>query len=342
MAGETPGADMANQARADRRKRLTPNDRNTNRYYASGNASALDSTRTVADSTLKHGQTPKPIPTPKYNKDDRNANKYYADPKHTKLQGPVKPRKGVHAQKPQPRGQKPLGPAPKLGTIKVGKRTGLVILDPKQVVDAVGEVRDRLNQGEAPVTVHIKAGDSRLLRRMRASVEMLVTREEITEEQGRDVVYEYLPADSTPEMTPEGVEIPAETKSADVDVSNLDFEAILSGRAPMPQAEEEEVDTTPQDRVEVDIAAETEKLVPDDDFGADNDFLDPKVENQVSGDELEALVEEPTNEPDPEASPTIKEPVAEAPAEVAAPVEEVQASPRPSNRKGRRAGRGSS
>jgi hypothetical protein len=322
MAGETPGADAAR--RADRRRRLSPSGGSANKYYASGSPSVLGE-QSAADSRQKPGEQPKPIGTPRFRQDDRSTDKYYRDKNLPK--GPKAP-----AAVPASRPRRPLGPPPtRLGTVKVPRTNeqGVVVTSLEEARAAVDEVRNRLVNGENAVFVFFPEGKegSRLLRRVRAGVEMLVTREEISEDQGRDVQYRYLVGGAPPPGHGAGAApttaagTPTVTKEAnqeDADLAHVDPLAFLANPPP-----EETVDTTPQDRQEVtptgDGGLEVTKIPddapPEDDFGADNSFLDAQ----------------PPAEPVPEpAAVEVDEPAAGA----EAPPETRQ------NRKSRRSGRG--
>lgn len=277
MAGETPGANKANKQR--KRKKLNwRDDRSTNKIYASGDISALGNNQTVADSVLKPGQMPTPIPTPKVRPDDKSADKYYDNrgSQRTRVAGQKK-------QAPQPpvrSGRQAKAPLP--------SAAGAVIRDKGHIGPILDALVEKLTDGATKLVVYIAAGNSDLLRRTRTRLEQMVAQEKISEEQYHEVRLSYEPASTQPPPQP------SETKAV-TDIGMVDPMAFLAGEG----ADEMDppVDTSPLPTVEHTgpnpfkgevvvegdgvalIGGDLEGLVDkNDDDSDDNDFLTPKVE----------------------------------------------------------------
>lgn len=273
MAGETPGAHNANR----RRKLNWNDDKSTNKIYASGDISALGD-QTVADSTMKPGQTPVANPTPTLRADDKSADKYYANGGSSRVRGPQ-----VAA------GQKKLGPPPALGVAAPKPRSApynpnatLVVRSKYEVNGVMAELVNRLNGGATGQVVYVPAGENQLLKRARAALEMLVTREVITEEQYHDVRLSYEPKAGEQAAIAEKLGVPqaaTTVKTEDNEAATVDPLDFLNGEA----GEDEKVDveaTAPPTEVDTtgDVASSPAPgLSPSDDDEADNDFLSPEA-----------------------------------------------------------------
>lgn len=312
MAGETPGA-----AKARRSKVGWNEDRSTNKVYASGNVSALGDARTVADSTLKPGQEPTPaLNTPTVRADDKSADKYYAEGGSNR----ARPAAGTRRPQPTPAVKK-LGPPPALGR---PARPPFTILDVTDVNPVVRDAVARVKEGQE-VTVTVRAGAADLLRRARTAVELAVTREDITEDQGRDIRFGYAAAPAAP--PPPAPPAPPPAPKAPED----DPLAFLAGDIDA----DEEVDTTPQDVQEVDTTNDPAPAAPEpaaaaeDDDGADNAFLDPAAQA--------AVAENPTV---PAGADQADRHPTDAPVRVQDPEPEVVADPTAGTRRKNRRGRG--
>lgn len=326
MAGETPGA---SNARNNKKKLRWEDDKSTNKIYASGNVSALGN-QTAADSTLKPGQKPKAIPTPTQRADDKSSDKYYAEG------GSARPRSSTQA------GVKKLGPAPKLAaapkTARQKGNAGVFIGTKNDVRPVIDGVLDLLQGGTTGIVVTIKAGESDLLKRARAALDLAVTREQITEEEYREVRLSYDTSAAEQAGIAEKLGVPQakETvRTEDNETSDVDPLAFLKGVGDDP--EDPVIDTSPIVTKEVDTTDDVASSpapsypTPGDDED-DNDFLKPKPEPEAVDTILTTVqVEEAVFTPD--AAEVIGTPV-ETPAEE--PVEEVK-----TTRKAKRSGRGS-
>lgn len=276
MAGELPGAGDARKKKQNNRKPLRwQDDKSTDKIYKSKDISALDSSRTVADSTLKPGQEPKGIPTPTMRHDDKSSDKYYAEG------GSQRPRAGAQAGKK-------LGPAPVLG-VKSAKqlpakkgpprtRTLNKVNEKDDIPVVLDSVVSRLAGGETGLVVYVKTGDSALLRRTRAALDLLVTRETITEDQYREVrlSYDLAPGEQAAVAAKLSVPTAKETvRTEENESTGVDPLAFLSGEAGA-DPEDPVVDTSPIKTVqEIDTTGDTTTEVNDADDD-DGDFLAPK------------------------------------------------------------------
>jgi hypothetical protein len=255
MAGETPGAGRHNK---DQRRKLGwKDDRSTNKYYASGQDSTVSGRRTAADSSLKPGETPvpRPAPRPLRRADDRSTDKYYAD---QMPQGPAARQPGV-----------PPGVAarPVQQTLSRASGDDLVVTEPHEVNGAMGEVVERLNSGQSPVVLFVARGNTALLRRTRAALEQLVTREIISEEQYHDVRLSYEAGGEAQADVDKKLGAPAprgEVKTEENESAPGDDAEFLGG-----QDEDEARMATPGPTQEVDTSGDPAGEEEDE----DNDFL---------------------------------------------------------------------
>lgn len=323
MAGETPGA-----ANANKRRKLNWNeDKNTNKVYASGDISALGD-QSVADSVRRTaGEQPLGVPTPAFRADDKSADKYYANGGSGRVRGPQ-----VAA------GQKKLGPAPQLGQPARPKQVTsrhIVIADKDQIAAALESVVDRLKGGERPVPVYIKKGENQVLKRTRAALDMLVTRETITEDEYRDVRLSYELDEAVAAVAAKLGEVVVE-KTVNVDEADaVDPLAFLNS-----DADDEKVDVEAVAPVAVDTA----------DDGDDSDEYVPTPPAPVAEALAERLAAEQHFTPDAAevtgypTTPKAEGPV-EPPAEEPAPTqhvdEEAKTEEPAQTRRGKRSGRGS-
>lgn len=231
MGGEIHNFDRGGNKR--RRRASWRDDRSADKYYESSEKSVIADSQTVADSTLKPGETPKPSSHKLPSRENRSADKYY--------RGEQKPPTKQQLQK----GQK-LGPPPELGAkrpqtpqqkAQAVKRAsdpnaGMTVTSPGEINGVLKEVINRVQSGEQ-VVVYVEAGNVNLLRRTRASLEMLVTREVLTEEQFHDVRISYELSDEEKESIDSklGAPKPREEKRVDDGDSGevLDLAAFLAG-----------------------------------------------------------------------------------------------------------------
>ena len=298
MAGELPGAgdarDRKKLTQASKRPLRWQDDKSTDKIYKSKNISALDQSRTVADSTLKPGQEPAAIPTPTLKTDDKSADKYYANGGSQRARGPA-------VAKKEQAGLKPPAVTPQLGVKRpepkksLKSALGLTVHSKEDIDGVMDSVVAQLGDGNQHVVVYVKQGDSALLRRVRARLDSLVTREVITEDQYRDVrlSYELAAGEQAAVAEKLGAPVPAAPETAvntDAnEAATVDPLAFLNGEGDDP--DDPVVDTSPikpEEAVVVDTTndpAETKPEVADDDD--DNDFFKPKAEPK---DELDRAV----------------------------------------------------
>lgn len=312
MAGETPGAN------ASRRKKLPwADDKSTNKVYASGEISAIGP-QTAADS-VKRADGQAGVATPVVRADDKSADKYYAAGGSQRVRGPQ-----VAA------GQKKLGPPPKLGiqpktmVDRPGPNTKLHVDDQTQINGVLGHLVERLKGGATSVVLSVKAGDGQLLRRTRASLELLVTREVITEEQYHEVRLSYEQTAVLPPPEPQAVvAVPDDAAIGDpkdfLNADSDDEDTIDTSAVAAPP----EVDTT--DDVPS-SPAPSHPTAPEGDDEDDSDY-------EPRGQQANTVLVDDKQEVEPVTDVT-------APAEQPSPVEEAPADEDNKPRRGRRSGRG--
>jgi hypothetical protein len=179
VAGETPGA-----ANAGKRRKLPWNDdKSTNKIYASGDISALGD-QTVGGpawagpAAAREGGPGKRGPS--QNTPNQSTDKYYRAQTTAPAAGvpaklaalpPISPRRG----RPQP-----------------AAFDGLVVRSVADVAPAVQAAINAAADGGFG-QVAIAAGRTDFMRRARAALDLAVTREELTEDQARDVKLGYAP-----------------------------------------------------------------------------------------------------------------------------------------------------
>lgn len=339
MAGETPGANKHHQKR---RKLPWNDDRSTDKIYASGNPSALGDYRSTSDAQANG------VTNPTQRADDRSADKYYA------VGGSNRRKESAKAGTPRPKlGPPPPRTAPALKAAKAPKAPqltngGLIVNDASEVNGVLQDVIAKLQSGQSPLVLYVKAGDNNLLRRTRAALEMLVTREVITEEQYHDVRLSYEPGEKAKaEIAAEiGAPAPAPVAPISTDANEeADLDAFLSGES----VDDPVVDTAAEEApVEVDTTddpAEAKGMEFDDeDDGDASSFLAPAAPAEAETPAFDQAVDLPKTaediaQIDRENIEAIRESlpaVDEAPVEDEAPAEE--AAPK---KKGRKSGRGS-
>lgn len=187
MASEIPGGPT-------RRKVVRkPDERSTDRYYRSADVSTVDLSAGLARVT-KPG-----APPPRRRVDEKSTDKYYAADAHTGRGSAPARLVGRTAGKTS-------------AAVAAIARVGAFVID---APEAVKEVVDRAaaeaaTNPDRPVVITIKRGEPGLLRRARAYLDSLVTRESVSEDVARDVRFQYAPAPSTKTLPP----VPAETKTA--------------------------------------------------------------------------------------------------------------------------------
>jgi hypothetical protein len=151
--------------------------RGTNRIYGSSQPSALAGSRTEADSKQVEPGTAQQQRAKHNALDTRSTDRYYRE---ASQQRP--------ANKPQAR----LSPTP-------APATKLLIETAEDVGPVMVNVAALINSGSEPLTVYIAEGQAELLRRARTALDLQITREVITADQGRDVRFTYV-ATTLPRM----------------------------------------------------------------------------------------------------------------------------------------------
>lgn len=284
MGSELPGGQRK------KKKIFNSDDRSTNKIYASGEISALGNNRTVADSTIKPGDMDQAVlkgnKTPTQKQEDKAADKYYAN-------GGSDRKKVTKTQLKQQKAANGIGkPLRQAGPPK--PPSGLIVVNSKDQVAAACAAAVEKVKNEEKAVVYIAAGATDLLKRTRAHLDLMVTRETITEDEYRDIRLAYVGADEVKAPPPPK---PAEAKKADdgmVDQDPLDF---LNGDDDgdvidtSPLTDGVTVDTTNDVKdpeaaaIEAEVKAEN-PAVADDDGG--DDFLTPSKDTKV---ETPALAE---------------------------------------------------
>ncbi len=249
---------------------LDPKDLNTDRYYANKRPgspfrqSAADSTRKPRQ-VLPPGYSP--VPTPVFNRDDTTTDKYYAEG-GSKSAGAGQPVARPPARLPL----RHADPA-------AGRSFGVVLVEiPDAAALGEGVAMAKL-QVRAGARVEIGVGDKELIARVNTALDGAVSREEITEDQRREVrvgvkaqgfqtaAREDLPAENRRPDEVFGAPAALGTKhvAADPD-GDLDIDAFLSGGAVDEEDEKHATLTGGSVTGDRPPAAEPEE---------DNDFLAP-------------------------------------------------------------------
>jgi len=180
MAGETPNA-----ANSRRRPTNWNDDRNTNKYYASAQTSVMEG-RTGGDAVV-NPQTPQMRPQ---GADIRTTDKYYASM-------PSAPTAQQIAQAAKKPGKAP----PVMGTARQVAHAQashpLMILSKDEINVVLGNAIDQVrSHGLAVVDV---AED--LVTRARTALDLMITRQSLTEDEGRAIQFSKLVADPMPATT---------------------------------------------------------------------------------------------------------------------------------------------
>lgn len=228
---------MAGEIHNFNKKRKRPNwqdDRSTGKYYDSGDISAIQGQTSAADSTLKPGQQPKGKKYAPPKTDDRRADKYYAN--QTQL-APTKQQlaRGSKLGRPAQLGERrpQLSPQEQQAVARraADPNANMTVTDKSEVNGVTQEVVNRLQEGQTGVVVYIQKGNSDLLRRTRAALEMLVTKEVITEEQYHEVRLSYTLGAGEQEAVAQklGVPAPKGEKEYEDNTTKADPEDFLSG-----------------------------------------------------------------------------------------------------------------
>ncbi len=291
MAGETPDASRVGKQRAKKTgKRLTHLDeKKTDKYYASGNPSVINNS--PADTRGNAAAKPQANNVGFGALDERSADKKYY--KERTLSGP-KPvaRHLAKALQAQPSART---------TQAVSELTVRSGVDVNPVMD---EVVRRLQNGDTNIIVTVSAAS---MRRARAKLDTLVTRELITEEQSRDVRFSRL-ADVEAPPPP----VPTETVDADKADADLAIDDILSGDVTL----DEGPSTVPQDMHEVDDVDDVDEVPTS----------QPITAPEVSDDETQSLHEEEAAEAAADPLDETAEEVADEEADVLSPEDSEDAS----------------
>lgn len=233
MAGETPDASRIGKQRQQKKtgRRLTHLDeKKTDKYYASGQKSVINNS--PSDSRGGVNAVPQANNVGFGPLDERSADKKYYKERQLPSQKPV----ARHLAKAMAAQQSPMqAQAVSQLMIRVG-------LDVNPVMD---EVVRRLQNGETNVIVGVAQA---LVRRARTKLETLVTRELITEDQGRDVQFSKLVGElETPAVDlSQPPAIPTETVETESNESDVDIDSILSGETTLDDGPS----TAPQDYLE--------------------------------------------------------------------------------------------
>lgn len=264
---------MASEMSGGQRRKPTPrrvDDRSTDKTYRSADVSTVKP-------TMSDGRAAGAVPTPR-KVDDRSTDKYYADLTQPKPAVASKPVRGGRTMADLTRQTRraPAAP-PAIAGHYIGSRA-----DVSRIVEGAA-----VAAADQPVTVMIKGGDSDLLRRARTHLDLLVTRDSVTEEVARDIKFAYVGIDlaSPPVVT--------KTKKADVPVDDIDA-FLLPGND--SGDDDGMVDTTPTEVKEVTLDSKDDVLAVETE---DNDFLNPQSQESVPA-FLEPIPETvPTTEPAP-------------------------------------------
>lgn len=254
MAGDTKGANNVSKNRANKARKLNwKDDRSTNKIYASGQVSTVNPTPAAG---VVRGAAP---PAKRTRVVDRTAvrssDEYYRaeTPAPTAQQAARAPAAGK------------LGPLPPVGqprrrpsALPTGVLTVHTVDDVKPVID---ELAERLQAGATAVVLYVDRVQG-LLNRTRAALELLVTREIITEDQSHEVRLSY------PPEAPAAPPVPANTVK--VEDGPIDPVAFLNGDIENPDDAPVDVEAAP-------VTEHTEPILRDGEAGdeGDNDFMLP-------------------------------------------------------------------
>lgn len=239
MAGESPGARRHQQKRNGRRELPFNEQRSSNKYYKSKQISAITPAR--SDKKGRPGTPPKPNPTPKLGRHSdipQTADKkYYSGlPQAPTLQ---------QIQAAERKKGKKVSALPSRKRAAATQRTDgvLCILEKEDVREVMSQLPNQLDG----TTLVIEVGSKELLRRARTALDLMVTREEISEDEARDVQFSLVQSEA-PAIDLSKPPEPTSTVSADADdepITNIDD--VLSGKVDL--GDDDGPSTAPQDVV---------------------------------------------------------------------------------------------
>lgn len=259
MAGETPNGDKNSK----RRKVRWQDNRSADKYYSSGQNSVISDQSQADTSSTKVGTDNGKI---NLSTDDRSADKYYAEGGSKRVRGAIKA-----AQERKARALQNIINLKKLPNLQIPVAQPIKAAGSNPVADTIDGIVKRLLAGETGITLLVPHGDKDMLRRMRAALELRVTREDITEDQGREVRIAYASQEPTKTVEDQLGEVKprGETAVPVEEVFSGDVRDFLNAEEPEVTPAVlavTEVDTT-NDVVSSPVAAEES-----DDDGADNTF----------------------------------------------------------------------
>lgn len=290
MAGESPGAKRHQQQKKTGRREIPFNEqRSSDKYYKSKQKSVIGTT--MSDRKGRPGDPVKPIPTPKLGRSSdiptTADKKYYAPqpqaPTVQQIQAEARKRSKLPGKASKLPSKLPRGISAH-DELRIDSRE-----DVQPVMDALLERLDG-----TPITVYLSS--KKLSMRARTALDLMVTREQISEDQARDVqftVVESVAAQTVPSFDFSAPPpMPSETVSADADddegfcVDPLD---VLSGKVNL---DDEKIDTTPHDVTVVDDSVDPpEEEAADDDDDDDDD--DAPAEEAATDDDVAASILDP-------------------------------------------------
>lgn len=309
MAGETPNASRV--GKQQQRKRLQfGDDKSTGKYYASKTPSVINNT--PADSRGNINAVPQPIPTPNPKFDERSADKKY----YAAAQPPKVPKLRTLGEQATPaETRRAAREAVKVAPAGVSKEAlaALTIRRDSEVNAVIEEAARRIQTNPDQILIVTVASGSPL-RRARAKLDSLVTRELLTEDLARDIRFSALKEEAPKSAIAELLSSPPMPAATvvlapnAVDNDDCDIAGIMSGAV----ADDEVIDTSPLTPVEA--------IVPDEDDDTD-EYVAPGTEPEpAAAPEADPLApsEAPAADPlDPVTEPA-KEDKADESAEEAA------------------------
>ena len=257
MAGETPRANDRDKKKKEKRKLNWQNDRSTDKYYGSGEPSAVQRSR--ADTVGRPGSRPKPIPVNTSRADERNADKkYYANPA-VPGNAPAPLRVSTN-----PRASKAASPASSRVTIHAAADVNVTL------TSLIASL-----QNDTPVVVEVVGSD--ILRRARAKLDLMVTGETITEDQARNV--SFVKIEAGPVLDLSKPPVPAATVSIDAE-PEINLDDVLNGKT--------DVSDNFMD-VSADVNAKEAEVTEEE--ADDGDFLSPPAAAELTTVEEPSLTE---------------------------------------------------
>jgi len=158
-----------------------PNQSADKRYYASRQGTSAIQ-RSIADSTLKRGQPLRANPTPKI-----------VDPKQAYDRS--LPRSSDVYYASQPNASRPVAPATVPQPVEqIADEQQLRLLSVRSIDDLRSVVSSAVGAAREGYRVQLRLGEAAWATRARTQIELAVAREDISEEQGREIVLGVLPA----------------------------------------------------------------------------------------------------------------------------------------------------